>query len=205
MLLNVQPHGTLAAQVGLGGGGYPQNEDVNMGEMGYSTGPALYTFGAGPCMNVVVHNTMTDEGCLAHIWNASLRLNSLWQNAAAAVRQMLQYCGGPAEIVLAAGSAFHLGPNIFAPLGQNPPAVVFGMSLTDYLFHQLTADGYAIQAIYDARHGVVPATGELLYIPAQGEVFVLNNAEHMQVQGQTQHGLAGTLTAQLANQLAYPN
>ena len=40
---------------------------VDMGAFKVSTARPLYTYGAGPCMNVVVHNETSDVGGLAHI------------------------------------------------------------------------------------------------------------------------------------------
>jgi len=40
---------------------------VDMFYVGYSTGPALFTYGANPCLAVVIHNTRTDTGVMAHI------------------------------------------------------------------------------------------------------------------------------------------
>jgi hypothetical protein len=52
---------------------------VNMLEWGFTTGPALFTYGANPCLAVVIHDKQSGCGALAHIGMPS----ATWATSAA--------------------------------------------------------------------------------------------------------------------------
>ena len=96
---------------------------VNMDEWAVSKADPLATVGAGPCMNVVVHDPKENLGGLTHLYNVaynvdridferSFQRHELYHKACFSVLEMMQrglQTAGPFDIWLGAGGAFVSG------------------------------------------------------------------------------------------------
>lgn len=151
------------------------NYYVDMSEWGYSNAEALATHGAGPCLNVVVHQT--NRGCLAHIWNSSLDQAAIYRSACEAIGAMIGAIGQKEnlEIWLGAGHAFssvsHYGKlMIMAPHD-------FQVVLTRYL----QGLGCRNFTILDDRTPGPSITdwdpGNVLYDPPNGRIYILQERD----------------------------
>lgn len=165
--LTVRDQGALTTAVGAGA--FPVCYFVNQGEYGHSAAPPLFTWGALPCMNVVVHNRAARRGCLAHVWNSSTDGTVLFQRAEAAVTTMLAAAGAPAaaDIYLFAGQAF-IANSVYQTTNrktQDVDVYLQGRFPTHYFWN-----------------GLHHALGQVLYWPANDVVYFLSDAERTSLQ-----------------------
>jgi hypothetical protein len=165
--LTVKDQGSLTTA--LGAAAFPVCYHVDQGQYGHSAGPPLFTWGALPCMNVVVHNRAARRGCLAHVWNSSTDGTVLFQRAEAAIQTMLTAAGNPAaaDIHLFAGQAF-IANSMYQTTNRKAHDV----------------DTY-LQGRFPTHHfwnGLHHALGQVLYWPANDVVYFLSDAERGSLQ-----------------------
>jgi hypothetical protein len=165
--LTVRDQGALTTAIGAAA--FPVCYHVNQAEYGHSAGPPLFTWGALPCMNVVVHNRAASRGCLAHLWNSSTDGAVLYQRAAASVQTMLTAAGNPAaaDIYLFAGQAFIANSTYQVTHKQ-------AHDVDHYLRAQFPA--------HNVWNGLHHALGQVLYWPANDVVYFLSDAERGSLQ-----------------------
>lgn len=165
--LRVHDQGVLTNHVN---GNFPVCYFVNQGEYGRSQGLPLFTWGALPCMNVVVHNRAASRGCLAHVSHNSLNQTTLFTNAYAAVQTMLAAAGNPAaaDIYLFAGQAWITG-STYVTSGRQ------GQDFDRYLAARLPQ--------HYVWNGLHAAMGQILYWPANDAVYFVSDQERTSLQG----------------------
>lgn len=142
---------------------------VDMEQYGHSSGPPLFTWGALPCMNVVVHNRASSRGCLAHVWNSTLDGIELYDKAHAAVDKMLVAAGKPAaaDIYLFAGQAF-IANSTYQTTNKRKEDV-----------DRFLARKYESHYVWNGLHH---AMGQVLYWPAKNVVYFVSDAERSSLQ-----------------------
>jgi hypothetical protein len=165
--LNVKDQGVLTTDVN---GAFPVCYHIGIDAYGHSKGPPLFTWGALPCMNVVVHNRAASRGCLAHVWNSSTDGAVLYQKAADVVQKLLTAAGDPAkaDIYLFAGQAFVAGSAYQLSKKQDVDVDVF------------LKDRFSTHFFWNGLH---QAMGQVLYWPEKNVVYFVSDAELRSLQG----------------------
>jgi hypothetical protein len=153
---------------------------IDMNAWGSSSEKPLATWGAGPCLNVVIHRG--SSGVLAHVGQYStvkdigypemIHRVELYHKVCFTVRDMLihglHYLKG-FEIWLGAGGAFV--PNSF--YAKENDSVLY--DLPEYLKRFLVEVGCTDFKIYDCRKQV--NSGDILYNPTTGTIYMLSEQE----------------------------
>jgi hypothetical protein len=140
----------------------PDSYFVTMHQIGFSDGGALFTYGAGPCINIVVYDREKHSGCMAHVHNRSTKTEENFENVEQTIDQMLKKIksSGNTEVYLFAGGEFN----------SNLPN---GTTLLQYLrTHLLNPVIYPGELIDHRGIG-----GALLYIPATAQIYVLGRSD----------------------------
>lgn len=164
----------------------------------YSAGGQLATDGAGPCLNVVLHDPVGNVGCLAHIHNSArtaeatdhkahaIRSN-LYHKAYFTIREMMSAVPrrhGPFEVFLEAGQAFS------AQAGPYVKEDDVNYDLPDYLTRAFLEESIAISVIDSRISGVVcqPDKGNILYHPAASRVYFVATTKNREALTAMQNG-----------------
>ncbi|HEX5869803.1 MAG TPA: hypothetical protein VFY65_05300 [Longimicrobium sp.] len=164
--LMIRDQGVLNTDVN---GAFPVCYQIGMDYYGHSKGPPLFTWGALPCMNVVVHNRGASRGCLTHVWNSSTDGAVLYEKAATAVQKMLTEAGNPAaaDIYLFAGQAFIANSDYQLSKKQSK-------DVDEYLKPRFKTHYF--------WNGLHHAMGQVLYWPAKDTVYFLSDSERTSLQ-----------------------
>src|SRR5262249_27356363 len=105
--------GRLKYAIGVDGDFYKRALYVEMGEWGCGPkGAVLAATGASPCLNVVVHNTKTDDGGIAHVPHSTPDQAAPYNKPLQTIIRMVNNLGGAQyeyDIGLGSGKAFHAG------------------------------------------------------------------------------------------------
>ncbi|HEY0060779.1 MAG TPA: hypothetical protein VGC21_01585 [Telluria sp.] len=162
----------LSLEYGLGALRGGQFYQVDMDEWAYSANTALATWGAGPCLNVVVHAGA--QGCLSHIWNSSLNQTELYHKACFTIRDMIHNMGifHGLEIWLGAGHAF--GPDEYL-VPEEKAALDFPVYLTAFL-GEVGCQGLSIiDNRTDRRWPTDWNPGDIAYSPPTGKIYLISD------------------------------
>jgi hypothetical protein len=155
---------------------------VNMDYFANSNKHVLMTWGAGPCINIIVNDGNAKRGALSHIWNSSLNQKEIYDKAIGVIKEMWNAVGEPGsgEIYLFAGRAFKIG----SPLVTKG---MMSMDFSDYVASvfnnkHLVFDYTSTTSVGTAKKPGV-YTGDLAYVPIDQKVFLLDDAELSALQG----------------------
>ncbi len=178
----IEDKGELTREIG---GDYPVSYHVDMGQYGYSNNRPLFTWGALPCLIIVVHNIASDRGCLSHKSHDSMNQAKLYHDAEAATRKMLSACGNPyeSEIYLLAGQAFIPGSHYAT---QNPQNV----DIATYMQQQLGVHHHVKNFLHHAL-------GQILYWPERRKVYFVSDDERTEIQNRMVDGSNAPLWVRL--------
>lgn len=165
----------LAAHIEKVGPGYPANYEVKMMCWCLSKAPALITWGAGPCMIVVAHNSTEKYGGMAHLPGTG---DGDWKKVGKLIQEMSLSITDPLEIVVAGGSAWNRHDK------ENP-----GFLATESLRKDLQRMSLNIALpIVSYQPLNLHAATDCLYDPQREELFILNSAERASCQQVTIEG-----------------
>jgi hypothetical protein len=155
---------------------------VDMDEWAVSRADPLATVGAGPCMNVVVHDPNSNQGGLAHVWNVaydvdqidlqrSFQRHELYHKACFTVLDMMRRglrSTGPFDVWLGAGGAFVEKAGMFI----KEDSVLYDFPA--YVVRFMAEAGIQVTVIDNRK---VKNSGDIIYWPALAAVYFLNNPD----------------------------
>lgn len=152
------------------------NYEVDIDEWGYSSNTPLATIGAGPCLNVVVHNRETNVGCLAHVGHSSLKQTILFLKALKIILIMMHSAGAGAgaklfDLWFGAGWAF-------VENSEWAPEQRFNIDFVTFIEQQLKLIGYSSVEILDSRTVGLDSSkhydpGNVAYWPPLNSVYMI--------------------------------
>lgn len=146
---------------------------VDMGEWAFTEHDVLATNGAGPCLNVVVHNSQKMTGCLSHIPHSTSKQDVLYDEACQTILQMIQKCVPEKQtFVVWIGSGW-----AFFPGNQYTPYQTVAQDFKDYLNNYLAQQGCSNYIIKDSRTSDPNDPGAVIYLPTTGTVLVPQRSE----------------------------
>lgn len=146
---------------------------VGMDVWGYSSSFPLATTGAGPCLNIVIHNRATNAGCLAHVAHTSTNQAELFMKALDAILIMalkLKVGATPFDIWFGSGWAYAPGGSGYTPTRQ------VNIDFVTFIEQQLAMRKYTSAEILDCR---TPGNvtdhdpGNVAYWPALNRVYII--------------------------------
>jgi hypothetical protein len=159
------------------------NYVVGIDVWGYSSSTPIATVGAAPCLNVVVHNRGTNEGCLAHVGHTSLNQTELFMKALRAIEIMAWEAivgANTFDIWFGAGYAF-VENSIYAPEER------YNIDFVTFIKQQLALKGYPPVKILDNRirgrshDDPNPDPGNVVYWPALHTVYIIKRGIDEQI------------------------
>lgn len=145
--------------------------DVDIDQWVFAQGSTLYTWGAGPCMNVVIHDAEHNRGCLAHISNIvdigdmgndSFVRSSLYHKACFSIWSMIRKAmpGTTSfEIWLGGGQAFSPGSKFVKTDDVN-------YDFPEYLIKFMGEAGVSVKVLDKRLQG-----SDIAYVPACNQVY----------------------------------
>jgi hypothetical protein len=165
---NVKPTNSLVSEYGET---FPAAYYVDMEQYGLSEDKPIFTYGAGPCLIIIVHNMQKKIGCLAHKGPIGNSPEILFNSIYTIIQKLLMSCGNPgrAHILLIGGKAFTYNPKI----NHNT------MDILSYIADKFK--GNVFTYFRKENDGFNPENA--LYDPIKEKVFLLSDNEAMSLQG----------------------
>lgn len=151
--------------------------DVGIDRWCFSDRIPIFTYGAGPCLIIVLHDPICNHGFVAHVSDMiypikNRTVSNLYKKASNFIKKRKSYLGRSLDIWFGSGHSF-------LSSGAEP-------NFTDYIFKDLKAAGFADFTIHDYRalgpSSGLPSTewnpGSILYYPDRSSLSII--AQHHQ-------------------------